>query len=83
VTEGPVDLTAFAPAVCPHNHVLRYGGRKDAKFLPNRVLVGWTPCSCPGARERKPPSHHWVECQQCAAEGRPDAMVYGPPHIPG
>ena len=74
-----VDLTAFAPAGCGHSHVLRYGGRKEAAFIPGRVAVSFARCSCPGARA-KPGAwgHVQVLCAQCDHDGH-RAGWRGPP----
>jgi hypothetical protein len=79
VTAGPFDLTAYCPPGCPHGHVLRYGGRKDAKFLPNRVLVGFHSCTCATARKGAGShGHQYVACLQCISEGQP-GMMFDPP----
>jgi len=50
------ELAEIAPEHCPNGH----------PFGPNRVLVGWAPCSCPGtARGRG--GHRTYSCRACGA----------------
>lgn len=80
VTDEPFDLAAFAPAECPHGHILRYGGREDAAFIPGRVLCGFHSCACATARKDAGSfGHQYVCCLRCVAEGRGDGMMYEPP----
>jgi hypothetical protein len=50
------------PLTCPNGHPLG----------PNRVLVGWLPCSCQGGL-----GHRTYQCRACAG------WVYRPEHVPG
>jgi hypothetical protein len=79
VTDEPFDLTAYCPAECPHGHVLRYGGREDADFIPGRVQVSFATCTCPQAEAKGGAwGHQSVECSACRAEGRVTLMLDPP-----
>jgi hypothetical protein len=61
-----VDLTEFAPAECPHGHVLRIGRNPSKPFIGGRVAVSWVMCGCAGGRSRGAPfGHIEVLCAQC------------------
>jgi hypothetical protein len=75
----PVDLTAYCPPECPHGHILRYGGREDAAFIPGRVQVSFTTCDCPPARTKGGSwGHISVECSACRGEGRVTRLLDPP-----
>lgn len=60
-----------APLSCPAGHVLG----------PGRVLVGWYPCQCSGARGG---GHRTWRCRVCDAAGHGDEnLIFSSPHIPG
>jgi hypothetical protein len=64
------DLTAFAPPQCPAGHVLRYGGRKEAAFIPGRAQNSFVLCSCPAAVAKPGASGHLeVLCGRCLDSG--------------
>jgi hypothetical protein len=71
VTEGPVDLTEFAPAECPDGHVLRIGRNPSKPFIGGRVAVSFAGCLCPAAMAKPGSAGHMeVACEACRAEGR-------------
>ncbi|MCD5419779.1 hypothetical protein LRS71_09455 [Rhodococcus pyridinivorans] len=50
-----------APKACPNGH----------RLGPNRVIVGWTPCTCaPGIT-----GHRTYTCREC------NEVVERPPHV--
>lgn len=50
-------MTSHPPLTCPVGHTLTAG----------RVLVGWHPCTCPGAADG---GHHTWTCISCLDAGQ-------------
>lgn len=62
------DMTS--PLSCPEGHLLGAG----------RVLVGWYPCQCPGARNG---GHRTWTCRACLDDGKgDDATIFDSRHDP-
>ncbi|GAB3681559.1 hypothetical protein GCM10027589_51530 [Actinocorallia lasiicapitis] len=58
-----------APTTCPYGHPLG----------PGRVLVGWKPCGCDGARDAG--GHRTYSCNACRElSDRRETLCYFPPH---
>ena len=59
--------TGEEPTHCPHGHPLG----------PGQVLVGWSPCSCPGAAFG---GHRTFRCRACI-DGGEEMVMYRPEHL--
>ncbi|HLU97401.1 MAG TPA: hypothetical protein VKZ89_11225 [Thermobifida alba] len=58
-------------ATCPYGHPLE----------PGRVLVGWSPCTCPSAWAANK-GHRTTQCLTCA-DHHITTVRYDPPHLGG
>ena len=57
------------PTVCPRGHQLGRG----------RVLLGWSPCTCPGTAPSGLNGHRTYQCTACLDE-HVDTIGYTPKH---